>query len=1225
LASQLCRELRSFFPDNAVELFISYYNHYRPESYKESTGTYFAKKSSINKDIDVLRHCATRSLVSRRDVVVVASVSCIYGIGLPEDYLAAAVQLSVGDTLPRDWIGRSLELSLLYTYGDQGDDSRFERGQYQVTTTTGRGTNDSEVLARTVTLWPPHEPFPMQVVLTSIHIEGNESLLRVTSIRHGMTNGFRDVKTTKIFPVRHLFKLAAVGVANRFRRSASNEFVSAYGLKAKHHVVPEGRLIQACESIQSELRDRLGELRVQGKNEAAHRLERRVSQDLQILRETGFCSGGENYSRHLAGRLPGEPPATLLDYFAMIDQGDWLLVMDESHVTLPQLKAMYAGDQSRKRMLVKHGYRLPSALDNRPLTYDEFWCKVKQAVFVSATPGKPEMNMCRSPPAEMIIRPTFVCDPRIHVRPTYGQLQDLLGEVRARTEKNQRTLAVALTKRDAEDLASFLLENEVKATYIHSGLKTKERSDALKALQSGEIDCLVGVNLLREGLDLPQVSLVAVFSACSEGFLRGESSLLQTIGRAARNVDGTAIFYANRITESMKRCMDDTARRRALQLEYNAKHGREMKSTAGSSTLSIFDILKERIDLEQQKHDQPRLSPSPSDLLEPHTMRKVIASPLSMNSVFPSYAIETDHLPSLPGVYFWKDQDGAVLYIGKTVNLRSRVKSYLATKSDHSLRIKAMIRKAQNVEFVVTPSERDALVLESKLIKHHQPHYNVLLKDDEHYPYICASVGDAYPRLSVAARREDASKKGCESRYRYFGPYTSFRELTTVLELVEDKYGLRAESFQARHGSGSKEAYQELFNRALREVFETNDSQKANELVKTRTVFESASQLFDSPYNRCRDVVVAAPIKRSADSVAVLVIQLRDGLVSGDYRYTCKVPCGISSDSDLAASIQTVLEKRHYPSALDLVAGEDFAWFPEEVLVSHELVEVLSTESVIASFRKEIERSGRNKRIKISTGARRGEKRIADERLLQFAVTNLQQLTNEKLSLDATGCVPNVVDAEKASKELAELLSLSRLPRRIECFDISHTQGLYPVGSRVVFIDGKPAPTLYRRFNVQSVVGVDDYASIEEVLERRFRRARVNGVVATKDSQDPWALPDLVVIDGGPGQLAAAIKGMSKAQILPSTEWISSSRMDIDQVCASSAGLTSRVDQAREASVAVCALAKGNEDLYVHGVTDPVNDEKDSPGLLLLRALRDESHRFALYSHQKRRSVVKSG
>lgn len=938
----------------------------------------------------------------------------------------------------------------------------------------------------------------------------------------------------------------------------------------------------------------------EGKEDEANRLQQRVTGDLMMLRETGFCSGGENYSRHLAGRSAGQPPDTLMDYLGL--HGDWLLMVDESHVTLPQLKAMYHGDQARKRALVKYGYRLPSALDNRPLREEEFWSKVNQTVFVSATPSMQERVFAEREPVEMMIRPTFVCDPVIEVRSPEGQLEDLVKEVKARARKGQRTLTIALTKRDAEDLSSYLNHEGVKSTYIHSDLITTERSEALSALQTGAIDCLVGVNLLREGLDLPQVSLVAILNADSEGFLRSETALLQTVGRAARNVHGTAIFYAKRVTDSMKRCMDATNRRRERQLAYNAEMGYEMRSTEGSSTMSIFELLKEEIEAEPPlevvgSRDGAQLSVR-TDITLPESGGK-LARKYKPTKKGTQAIIETDHIPSSPGVYFWRDETGQILYIGKAVKLRSRVKSYLSLGASLSPRIRVMLEKAASVEFMLTPSDRDALVLESNLIKHHQPPFNVLLKDDEHYPYICASVGDPYPRFSIVPRREESNANN--KKYRYFGPYTNFKEINWMMEAIEAKYDLRASSFLARHGSVTKEAYQALFEEALQDVF--GGCKDEEELVQLRREYEEAGDLFDSPYNKCRDVVAVAQTDGYSTAV-VQVIQLREGLVAGRFSYSCEVPFGLSTDDDFAAVIQTVLERKHYPSGEES-ADKRFSWFPDEVLLSHSPTDTKALATTIMQARAQVE-PVRKGRVAVTTCADKGERVTADARALEFALDNVQLAAHEKMLTDGSGAVLSSLDG-RAAFELAELLSLDGAPTRIECYDISHTQGEFPKGSRVVFIDGKPVPELYRQFNIKTVEGVDDYASLEEVLERRFRRAWVNGAGGPVHKDDPWALPDLVVIDGGPGQLGAAIKGMSKASVFPSnsTEAVSTSVDGTD----------------RRTCVAVCALAKSAEQVYVYGVKDPVNDVPDSPALLLLRALRDESHRFALHAHRRKRSI----
>jgi excinuclease ABC subunit B len=486
LAAQLARELRAFLGNHAVELFVSYYNHYVPESFNEATSTYTAKKSSINHEIDALRHRATRALLMspKGNVVVVASVSCIYGLGLPKDYLDASTTVAVADVMssPQD-LTNQLDAMLYQNEtqspdGTDHDSDTFGRGKYQVQAV---GTTRYKV-----SVWPPHESFPMilEVGRRSPDNDDNQQW-QIESIYQGHASGHEPIISTTIFP-------------------------------AKHHVMSEDRLEQACLDIEDECRHRVKELSAEGKFDESNRLQQRVTNDLMMLRETGFCSGGENYSRHFAGREPGQPPDTLLDYMSLNGQRDWLLMVDESHATIPQLKAMYHGDKARKERLVKHGYRLPSALDNRPLTQTEFWDRIQQAVFVSATPSRHELEMAERDPVSMVIRPTYVCDPVIEVRPSEGQLEDLVQEVGSRARRKERTIAVSLTKRDAEDLADYLMEQGIPSAYIHSGLTTHERADALKSLQEGRIQCLVGVNLLREGIDLPQVSLVAILNADSE-------------------------------------------------------------------------------------------------------------------------------------------------------------------------------------------------------------------------------------------------------------------------------------------------------------------------------------------------------------------------------------------------------------------------------------------------------------------------------------------------------------------------------------------------------------------------------------------------------------------------------------------------------------------------------------------------------------------------------------
>jgi len=1202
LAAQLARELRSCLSQNHVHLFVSYYNHYVPESFSEVANRYTSKKSSINDELDALRHLATRALVQHSDVVVVSSVSCIYGLGMPKSYLDASLHWSVGEEFDSvgDIVG-ALESNLYARPGDEDDEepsvlsnTDLSRGEYHLVH-NGVGGSAS------VTIWPPSESFPMRIdfepVATSSPPSTNTNKLgyRISSIAHGHSSGMTSVSETTIFP-------------------------------AKHHITESSdRFDEALRRIQDELADRVAELRSDNKHVEADRLSQRVGQDLLLLKETGTCPGVENYSRHMALREEGVPPDTLLDYFGFRADDNWLLLVDESHVTLPQLKAMYGGDRARKKSLVKHGYRLPSALDNRPLKADEFWERVPQSVFVSATPSPRELSLLvdirDNDPVDMVIRPTYVCDPEIHVRPTNEQLEDLVKEVKGRALRQERTLAMALTKRDAEDLADYLIEQGVNSTYIHSGLNTHERSNALKALQNGEIDCLVGVNLLREGLDLPQVSLVAILNADSEGFLRSETALLQTIGRAARNVKGTAILYANRITGSMQQCISATKHRRDVQLAYNEKHKKEMRSTKGSSVLSIFDLLKDQIASEQPLDVVKTTDSGKKKVVSPVRGEAPSGKSISMSS---NQTIETDHIPSKPGVYFWKDVDGQPLYIGKAKRLRSRVKSYLSPGAKHSKRIQVMLKKSQSVEFILTPSDRDALILESNLIKHHQPAYNVLLKDDESYPYICATIGDAFPQFTIVPRRQGGEKA---SRYKYFGPYPHFSEINTILERIEEVYDLRSKSFQARFGTVSKAEYHKHFQKVMSEVFEAEGTTfSKSSLSALRSEYEEASKLFESAYNQCRDVVALGK-SHDGSTFVVHVLQLRQGLIAGQFSYSVELSSGLDSEEDFSDAIQTVLEQRHYPSG-EAAAGGDFSFFPDEVLCQYPIIEAKELRAVLRSARNQAEPDRKGSKIDIRTLVNRGPRKDVDSRALECAIANAEQVANEKAMTKIPGIPKSSVDGT-AAQELVSLLSLEKVPERIECYDISHTQGEGAVGSRVVFIDGRPVPSLYRKFNIKTVDGVDDYASLEEVLERRFRRAWKSSDGALVDKTDAWAMPDLVVIDGGKGQLSAALKGMQKAGVFPA--FVSS----VEATDASLDGLGDTiviheetypplhvVPTERQTTVNVVALAKNKEEVFVSSHSDPINDSPDSPALLLLRALRDESHRFALTSHRRRRSRV---
>ena len=514
LAAQLANELREMLPHNAVEYFVSYYDYYQPEAYIAQTDTYIEKDSSINDDVERLRHSATSSLLSRRDVVVVASVSCIYGLGTPQSYVDRSVELQVGSEVPRDAL-----LRLLVDVQYDRNDVAFTRGTFRV-----RGD--------TVEIIPSYEELAIRIEYFGDEIEALYYL-------HPLTGDVvRKVDSVRIFP-------------------------------ATHYVAGPERMAKAISSIEEELAARLADLEGKGKLLEAQRLRMRTNYDIEMMRQVGFCSGIENYSRHIDGRPAGSSPATLLDYFPE----DFLLVIDESHVTVPQIGGMYEGDMSRKRNLVEFGFRLPSAIDNRPLTWEEFASRIGQTVYLSATPGPYEMAASGGEFVEQVIRPTGLLDPKVVVKPTKGQIDDLIGEIRVRAERDERVLVTTLTKKMAEDLTDYLLEMGIRVRYLHSEVDTLRRVELLRQLRLGDYDVLIGINLLREGLDLPEVSLVSILDADKVGFLRSARSLIQTIGRAARNVSGEVHMYADKLTDSMKQAIDETDRRRAKQVAYNEAHG----------------------------------------------------------------------------------------------------------------------------------------------------------------------------------------------------------------------------------------------------------------------------------------------------------------------------------------------------------------------------------------------------------------------------------------------------------------------------------------------------------------------------------------------------------------------------------------------------------------------------------------------------------------------------
>lgn len=575
LAAQLAAELREFFPDNAVVYFVSYYDYYQPEAYVPASDTFIEKDASINEEVEKLRHAATSALLSRRDVIVVASVSCIYGIGSPQDYAGMAVFLDKDVPSDRDEVIYGLI------------DIQYDRNDYELKRGTFRVRGDS------LDIFPPYADNPLRVEFWGDEIENIQEIDLVTG---EVLNSFHAVP---VWP-------------------------------ASHYVTARPKMDHAIGTIRDELRERLQQFNSEGKLLEAQRLEMRTNYDLEMLETMGFCSGIENYSRHLDGRAPGEPPYTLIDYFP----DDFLCIIDESHVTVPQIRGMHEGDRSRKVTLAEHGFRLPSALDNRPLRFDEFEDRVPQFIYVSATPGDYEEKVSLKQ-VEQIIRPTGLLDPEVMLRPIKSQIDDIIDEVKERASRDERVLVTTLTKKMAEDLTDHLLDQGVRARYMHSDIGTLERVEILRGLRKGEFDVLVGINLLREGLDLPEVSLVAILDADKEGFLRNHRSLVQTIGRAARNVSGQVIMYADKVTDSMRRAIDETKRRREIQMAYNEEHGIEPQTIRKK----INDIMDSIVD-ESEGISAEEINRELAELSRDEVMRMIMSMEEEMQAASASMEFE---------------------------------------------------------------------------------------------------------------------------------------------------------------------------------------------------------------------------------------------------------------------------------------------------------------------------------------------------------------------------------------------------------------------------------------------------------------------------------------------------------------------------------------------------------------------------------------------------------
>jgi len=744
LVSQVARELRTYLPDNAVEMFFSFYDRYRPEAYLEATKTYIAKRASISSEFNALRHRATRALVERKDVCIVASVSCLYGLGMPRAYVESSRLWETGRAFGSAEELRGEVRELLFEEAATAED--VGPGDFFL--------DDSGAGELVLHVHPPSDP--ERSVLTFLNV-GSGLEMRSESI---------------------------------------------YLYPARHHVCSRERVEKAAKSIERELLQQKAALRGRGDEAAADRLEEIVRGDLQLLRETGHCRGIENYSFHLSGRAAGSQPYTLLDWF----DEDLLVVLDESHITIPQISAMYFGDRARKEKLVKHGFRLPSAMENRPLTSEEFWGSVSQTVFLSATPHAREKvwssNAAREAGRpvevpEMVIRPTFCLDPVISVHSKKdGVLEDVLRQLASQEERNEKTIILTVSKRDAEEMTTYLQEEGgVRCSYIHSDLNATERAQVLQNLQVGEISAVVGVNLLREGLDLPEVSLVLVLDADVMGFLRSETSLIQAVGRAARHREGRAVFYADQVTEAMATCIEETERRRSIQLEYNRANSLTPRTTRSSSMSSIFEIMGEDIQAEQRRisaFNSNSSRASSDEEIRPHVELKEMAK----------------ELPRVPGIYMFNDEKGTHLYIGKASNLRSRLMSYFQGSRPSDLRarrMEAMLRKAVDIETIECQCESEALVMEAQFIKAHQPVFNILLKDDTRFPWVLLTEGSlsSLPKFTVAYDARGSR--------RAFGPFVSSQSCREILQKLESKFQIANARVAAKYASSS-DAVQKYLN-----------------------------------------------------------------------------------------------------------------------------------------------------------------------------------------------------------------------------------------------------------------------------------------------------------------------------------------------------------------------------------------------------------------------------
>lgn len=1218
LAAQVARELRAYLGETRrVELFVSHFSVYVPESY--SNGRYTEKRSAVDHDLEALRHRATRALVEPgKTPVVVASVSCLYGLGLPTDYVNAALTMEVGASASGrgiDGVVDALRDDLLYARVAPYLD--VERGQFRVS-----GAPDEENCFE-VTIWPPYLDAPLNA-----RVRGDDGTIVACESKG------QNTERVTIWP-------------------------------RVHYVTPAERLERALVSIQAELDEQIKTLRARGCAIEADRLEQRTNADLSLLRELGWCPGAEHYSRHLRGAKPEEPPVTLLDYFSYSNDDasqddsqarrrDWLLVADESHVMLPQLKAMHGGDRSRKLALVGAGYRLPSALDNRPLTGEEFWERVPQALLVSATPGDVETEWVGGKHSDamvdMVVRPSGVLDPPVRVVGKENQLENLARRVVEKANAGERSLVCVLTKADTEDLSMYLNASGVRADWVHSELTAPQRAEKLSKLQRGELDCIVGAQLLREGLDLPSVSLVAILDADVPGFMRSARSLMQMAGRAARNKHGECVLYADAVTAAMREMMDEVDRRREKQHAHNVANNIVPKTaTLGSSTstLSLFDVMADEIEREKEKWAEEQLAavtsaknssvddeavekalkswrkrreggvvrpgPKPSDALKKVDVddgEKLVAE-----TVLDAYGIDATHverlrrlqrdMPSKTGVYRWIDGDGKVLYVGKAKNLRARTGNYLSPALiQSSPRHRKLLAAARTLDSVLTPGgEVDALALEARLIQRERPPLNILLKDapKPESARIILTSQDADGRLFIAKFQNeyDATKAA-----RIWTLPTRESAIRTMA-MLERALDLRGVSFRSRFGETAAVAQWRFASNVATMVLDAKYDD-AVQVLEERGEIAAALEIRISAQEEAErgqgsrgslaallqadsaakhwnmDVVAAA--SSGGATCAVKIVKVRDGVIVDVLGTNVDVPNATADDAiaeeTLAEAAQLVTEQMYL--------GED-ADRPDIVYIPHEIAEPTNLRAALRAAGVGANVSAKGKILR--HGA-------AKEGTLFEALASMA-LENADESARATS-VKSI-----AALRLKDTIGLAHSPASIEGVDVSHLGGQNAVTSFVRFDGGSPAPLKHRRYELSAAVTPgDDYGGITEGITARL--------------YSKGKLPDVLLIDGGVGQLTAAANALLDGGVV-----ISNMLDDDDTVL----DVDSRSSGTR--AVALCALAKGRrsgeEALWIPALSPAgvvmgrrVDDAHDD-AMKLLRAVRDSAHAVALGAHRNLR------